>query len=59
MYVTLADDRVRVQVLVYELVNMKAITGSPIQTKPSVNVMIGERRQIRVKLAVIHRNFSS
>lgn len=48
----------RVQVLVYELVNMKAITGSPIQTKPSMNVMIGEHRHIRVTLAVIHRDFS-
>lgn len=28
--------------MIVELVKMKSITGSPIQTKPSFNVMIGE-----------------
>ncbi|BGP22228.1 hypothetical protein JCM10295v2_001107 [Rhodotorula toruloides] len=37
-------------VLVYELVKMKSYTGSPIQTKPSFNVMIGPSAEVLINL---------
>ncbi|GAA5984147.1 hypothetical protein JCM11641_000329 [Rhodosporidiobolus odoratus] len=37
-------------VCIYELVKMKSITGSPIQTKPSFNVMIGPSGAVLINL---------
>ncbi|BGO88928.1 hypothetical protein NBRC10512_005682 [Rhodotorula toruloides] len=37
-------------VLIYELVKMKSYTGSPIQTKPSFNVMIGPSAEVLINL---------